>query len=103
MSLALGLWAGPSYEVTSRIHGIDGKIEIIKVAISSIGASDDIKGVVGGTLGDDHFKKYKKYRDAVIHARVLDASAAIALAPVGREGVDVFSCAMLERCFTSKS
>jgi hypothetical protein len=86
ISLALGLFANVAHEVTARINGMDGKIEIAKAAMREIGASEGFMGLLGDTLGGGSgFGRYKKYRDAVIHARILDAPAAIALTP-GRRG-----------------
>lgn len=57
--------------VTSRIHGIDGKIAIIKSALKHLQwASGKQYEVIAGSLGAAEL--YKKYRDAVIHARVHD-------------------------------
>lgn len=60
--------------VTSRIHGIDGKIAIIKSALKNLRwASGKQYEMIAGSLGAAEL--YKKYRDAVIHARVHDPSS----------------------------
>ena len=65
MSLVLGLLTNTANEVTSRINGIDGKIELAKIGIRELGADEKTMGLLGQTLGDAGFKEYKKYRDAV--------------------------------------
>lgn len=64
-------------EVTSRINGIDGKIEIVKAALAEAGASADAQRVIANSLGNSGFMDLKRYRDSIIHARVRDAAAAI--------------------------
>jgi hypothetical protein len=88
MSLSLGLLTHSAHEVTSRINGIDGKIELAKIGMRELGADQKTTDLLGGSLGDGGFKSYKKYRDAVIHARVLDAPAGIALSPSNRGKID---------------
>jgi hypothetical protein len=51
-----------------------------------MGASDEILRSTENTLGG--FSEYKKYRDAMIHARVLDAPTAIALTSGGRGKIE---------------
>ena len=84
MSLALGIFTFIANDVTGRINGIDGKIEIAKKAMKLIAASDEVNKLLSETLGDGGFSLYKKYRDAVIHARILDAPAGIGLSPARR-------------------
>jgi hypothetical protein len=69
---------------SDRINGIDGKIELAKVGLRDLGAADDLLNSASETLGQDGFSKYKKYRDAVIHARILDAPTGIAISPAKR-------------------
>jgi hypothetical protein len=71
--------------VTSRIHGMEGKIEIVKIAMRDLGASDEVQQMLSDTLGNAGFTLHKRYRDAIIHSRVLDAPAEIALTP-GKRG-----------------
>lgn len=64
-------------EVSSRIHGLDGKTAIINKGLARIGlAPKDLKYLQEGlaTFGD-----FKKNRDAMIHARIVNASAGIGL------------------------
>jgi hypothetical protein len=84
MALALGLWAESAPHVTSRINGIDGKIEIIKVALRELGAPKEAQALLCETFGDAGFKELKKYRDGVIHARTLDAPSGIAGTAINR-------------------
>jgi hypothetical protein len=79
VSLALHLWPGVAHEVTSRIFGVESKIELLKLALRDIGASEEVQWVVAQIVGKGEFLLFKKYRDAVIHARVLDAAKGIAI------------------------
>jgi hypothetical protein len=82
MSLSLGLLTRAANEITGRINGVDGKIALTKIGLREMGASKEILTLTESTLGG--FSEYKKYRDAVIHARILDAPNAIALTPAHR-------------------
>jgi hypothetical protein len=65
-------------EVSSRIHGLDGKIAIIHKAIENSGL-DTLKE---RDLAHDSiaaFGTYKKDRDALIHSRILNAAIGIGL------------------------
>ena len=88
VSLVLGLLTNTAHEVTSRINGIDGKIELAKIGMRELGADENTIALLGQSLGDAGFKEYKKYRDAVVHARVLDAPTGIALSPAKRGKLD---------------
>lgn len=88
VSLVLGLLTNTANEVTSRINGIDGKIELAKIGMRELGADENTIGLLGQSLGDAGFKEYKKYRDAVIHARILHAPSGIALSPAKRGKLD---------------
>jgi hypothetical protein len=85
VSLALGLLTNTANEVTGRIHGVDGLIEIAKIAMREIGASDEVMALLGDTFGKLGFAQCKKRRDAVIHARVLDGPAGIGMSK-GKRG-----------------
>lgn len=74
------VWLFP--EVGSRINGLEGKVEIIKTAI------DEAKRIVEADLGPSHlgelkraveeFMWFKKTRDLIVHARLVNVAAAIA-------------------------
>jgi hypothetical protein len=83
-SFAFGLSGPSSLEVTSRINGIDGKIEIVKTALRELNASPEFQTLIASSLGNDGFALLKQYRDAVIHARDLDAVSGIAFTSVKR-------------------
>jgi hypothetical protein len=85
LSLALGLWPNTALELTSRINGIDGKIELAKIAMRELGAAKAIQDLLSQSLGNDGFAQLKKYRDGVIHARITHAPAGIAVTP-GKRG-----------------
>lgn len=71
--LAIGMPIALYRDVISRINGIDGKIEIVKRgAKERLCLSPDIQEFISVTLGDGGFKLLKKYRDAVIHARIVN-------------------------------
>jgi hypothetical protein len=73
MFLAMGIPIEIYHDVTSRINGIDGKIEIVKRgAKEHLNLAPDILEFLSVTLGDGGFKLLKKYRDAVIHARIVN-------------------------------
>ena len=82
---ALGLSPAMVPDLTSRINGVDGKIELAKIAMKDLGASDEAMQLIAQSLGQDGFTLMKQYRDAVVHARVLDAPAGLAQSP-GKRG-----------------
>jgi hypothetical protein len=84
MMFALGLSPETAPDVSSRINGIDGKIEITKAAMRALGAAEDIQSLISGTLGESGFALLKGYRDGMIHARTLDAPSGIAGTSVKR-------------------
>jgi hypothetical protein len=75
--LIAALNSGVYRELTSRIHGVDGKIAITKVAMQKINPPPGFLDLLNATLGDSGFSLLKRYRDAVVHAQVLDAPAGI--------------------------
>jgi hypothetical protein len=85
LNTTLGLRSAMIPDLTSRINGVDGKIELAKIALKDLGASNDARQLIAQSLGADGFGLMKQYRDAVIHARVLDAPAGLAQSP-GKRG-----------------
>ena len=72
-----------SLAVTSRINGFDGKIAIIKDAMIAVcNIPEEVRTIISATLGAA--EEHKKYRDSVIHARILTADSAIAPANANR-------------------
>jgi hypothetical protein len=62
-------------QVSSRIHGLDGKIAIIQEAIKQSGlGSNDIKTLTESVAV---FGDFKKTRDTLIHARIVNAPLAV--------------------------
>jgi hypothetical protein len=59
-------------EVSSRINGVDGKIAIIKAGAAEMGVQPNYLQFLADTLGEGGFSLLKKYRDAVIHARIIN-------------------------------
>jgi hypothetical protein len=73
MFLCMGIPIGMYRDVVTRINGVDGKIEIVKRgAKEQLNLPCEIVEFISVTLGDGHFKLLKKYRDAVIHARIVN-------------------------------
>jgi hypothetical protein len=64
-------------DVTSRINGIEGMIAIVKAGAKTLGVSEKIRIFLAESLGDGAFGLFKKYRDAVIHARIVNKTAGI--------------------------
>lgn len=64
-------------ELTTRINGIEGKIALIKIAARNWGFDDGEATYLADVLGDGGFGLMKKWRDAVIHAQVLDARSGV--------------------------
>ena|ERR1700733_2448918 len=77
-----------THEVTSRINGIDGKIELAKIGIAQLKANDEFRHLLAETLGENGFALLKKLRDRIIHARIIDAATAIARSPAQRGKFD---------------
>jgi len=65
-------------EVSTRIQGIDGTLEIIKAATKEI-LSEKEQSQLANALGESGFKQMKNYRDCVIHARHLNFSTSIGI------------------------
>lgn len=63
--------------VTSRINGIDGKIEIIHVGLRHMGFDAELRNEIQECLGKGAFGHAKSLRDAVVHARILDSELQI--------------------------
>lgn len=80
-SLSLGDIA---HDVVGRINGIDGKIAIIKLAITELKCPTNIQHKIADSLGEGGFSLLKRYRDRIIHASIVDAAAAIAKTPASR-------------------
>jgi hypothetical protein len=77
LSSTVGLSDTLRNHLGSRINGVVGKIELIKLGADVIGASAPLKTAITETLGEGGFQLLKRYRDAVIHARSLDSELAI--------------------------
>jgi hypothetical protein len=62
-------------EVSSRIHGLDGKVAIIQEAVSHSGLeANDAKAVTAAVA---LFGEFKTIRDTMIHARLINVSIGI--------------------------
>jgi hypothetical protein len=62
-------------EVCSRIHGLDGTVAIIQEAIKQSGLPNKDKNALEGSVGS--FTDFKKTRDTMIHARLINLSTSI--------------------------
>lgn len=64
--------------ITTRINGIDGKVEItLQLCREFLKFPDAAYDTLHQTLIG--FKEYKRFRDQVVHAHIIDADAAIGL------------------------
>lgn len=79
LSIVVNLSTEISAEITSRINGVDGKIEIVKIGYKLLRASDAVTEALAQSFGNKGFALLKKYRDGVIRARVLDAPHAVGI------------------------
>src|ERR1700733_6338850 len=77
LGVVTGLHGEMLLQVSTRINGLDGKIAIVTNGAKSLGLSEENQHLLEETLGEDVFQKLKKYRDAVIHARLVSAPESI--------------------------
>jgi hypothetical protein len=77
-----------SAEVSSRIHGFDGKIAIIQKAIEQIDLAPMDKKTLTNAVAV--FGDFKKTRDAMIHARIINASLGVGRGAKQRGGKSPF-------------
>jgi hypothetical protein len=76
---------GPmQYEVSTRITSIAAKVDIVLAGADYLGLDPQDRTQLGEALGEGIFGKLKGYRNAVIHARILDASTGIGLSVENR-------------------
>ena len=66
-------------DVSTRINGIDGKIEIVQSGASTLGLDTKTCGDLAASLGDGGFKLIKGYRDAIIHSRAHNSPKGIGI------------------------
>jgi hypothetical protein len=83
LGLALSL-GNISNDVIGRINGVEGKVELTKLALREIGCPQPIRDSIAHTLGDAGFMLLKKFRDRIIHTSMVDTAAAIARSPANR-------------------
>jgi hypothetical protein len=98
---AIEVWWELSVEISSRINGLDGKVEIIKRAARIAKClPDDVYNTVAQTLGA--FTEYKRYRDGVVHVRLLNPKLEVAPTSIKRGAADevIISKPALERLYT---
>jgi hypothetical protein len=72
LAIALNLTVHMHRQVTSRINGVENKIDILKLALSDLEIPERTQNLIADALGNGAFKRLKSYRDAVVHARILD-------------------------------
>jgi hypothetical protein len=84
-SAALGLDLDLGHHVSTRINGIDGIVEVIKTWLKHLGCPETPWHGICQILGEQEFQLLKKYRDAIIHARMQDVPAGIGVTP-GKRG-----------------
>ena len=73
-----------SHDVIGRINGIEGKVELAKLAVKQLAAPEEALRLLQETLGEGGFLLLKKNRYRIIHARIIDAAAGIAKSPARR-------------------
>ena len=61
-------------EISTRMYGMDAKIEIINIGARKILASKKDSEAIVQAVGKAGFKKLKGYRDCIIHARHINTS-----------------------------
>jgi hypothetical protein len=66
-------------EVVTRINGMGGKIDVIKVAANFYGVDDEDKRCLEESLGENVFLRLKGYRDAVIHSNLINAAIGVGI------------------------
>jgi hypothetical protein len=91
LDMIVGLGFGAvlnSHELTSRINGVEGKVALAKIGADALKAGPEFKRLLAETLGEGGFSLLKKLRDRIIHARIIDAAAAIARSPAQRGKFD---------------
>lgn len=76
---SLNLKGSMTLSITSRINGIDGKIEIVKDALRAISAPEELQRTLSATLGAEGFAEIKRLRDMITHARMSDVENAIGI------------------------
>jgi hypothetical protein len=84
LAVALDLKGSIVAHLTSRINGVDGKIELLKQALIAMGAPKPLLDGLGEVTGDGHFGLLKGYRDQIIHARMTNPEHAIGVSPPKR-------------------
>ena len=76
MAIALGISPPLWFEVTTRIHGVEGKLQLIrKIRVLFPEIDQTVFDSIHRTL--NAIAECKTFRDAVIHTHVLDAPAGI--------------------------
>jgi hypothetical protein len=76
-----------SVEVASRINGMEGKFAIIKRCVRTVARHPEpIPSIIDTTI--DAVAEYKRYRDGVVHARLLDPKSNVATLSVNRGRAD---------------
>jgi hypothetical protein len=73
-------WLFP--EVSTRIHGLDGKVGIIYHALERAKLEPFDRECIKEALG--LFKDFKQNRDAIIHSRIFDPSAGVGISEARR-------------------
>lgn len=72
------------YAIITRIGGIDGVVHIVLAATKNLTISQEAKAAFDNALNAEGFTQLKTYRDAVVHARLFNATPAIGRIP-GRQ------------------
>jgi hypothetical protein len=99
---AIGMPMAMHRDIVTRINGVDGKIAIIKSGAVVLGMSEPMRVFIAESLGDGCFGLLKKYRDAAIHARIINRVIGIGELSEsrGRHSEVVLSTAALEGLYS---
>ena len=77
-----------SRDVVTRINGIDGKTAIIKKGFRTVTEDENILRMINALFGEKGpFTQCKRYRDALIHSRVLDSEAGTGIYDIHRDKI----------------
>jgi hypothetical protein len=64
-------------EVLTRINGVEGRAALVKLTARHWGFTDDEMALLCDALGEGGFSGLKKWRDGVVHARMLDINSSV--------------------------
>lgn len=100
MLVSVGIPVPLFNEISTRIHGIDGKISIVQKALAKSDLNQSDQKAANESVAE--FGGFKKIRDCVDHARILNAAVGIGISSKKR-GDNAFEILLtqeaLDRCY----